>query len=201
MPSLYAATIPGLLRGIQNLSGIIDYSAEFARQNLTPESDYTTAKLAPDMWDLAAQIYLVTGLSQRAVWQITDLNPLDEPYLPDGIKTFEELKGRLSRTIRFLEGVDPKKVDELEENGAEVEVKTPVVIYKYDNRAYCRDLFLTIMSLTTLPIAAVDFEIYHSLPQVWFHISIAYAILRMKGVDIGKLDFMNGAKKLNVRRA
>jgi uncharacterized protein len=140
------------------------------------------------MADLPYQIYRITDFARFSVVRITGLEGITQP---DTEKTFGELKKRIQVAIEWLEGVNESAFEGKDDK--EITLKTPGQVklsagkcnspYPLRNRA---DIIL------------VEYLNYFALPQFWFHVSIAYGILRSKGVDLGKMHFLNAAGDVKV---
>jgi len=163
---LYDLTIPVFLRGLRALKGLLEKGEAFAAEQGIDPADLTAARLIEDMHPLTAQIQRASDASRLAAIRLGELAPLP---MPDEETTFAELKDRVQRTIDFLETVKPEQL-----NGRE---DATVVLEFPGNR---------------LEFRALDYALGFALPNFWFHVTTAYGLLRMKGVPIGKRDFLAG---------
>lgn len=130
--------------------------------------DPAEARLAPDMLPLKAQVYMATDSAKGCGARLAGV---ENPKFEDVETTYPELKARVAKTIAFLKGLDPKAFD-----GAE----TKQVVLKFPN--------------VTLEFIGSDYVGKFVLPNVYFHITTAYAILRGRGVALGKPDYLGGAQ-------
>jgi hypothetical protein len=128
--------------------------------------DPAEARLAPDMLPLKNQVYLATDSAKGCGARLAGV---ENPKFEDVENTYPELKARVAKTIAFLKGLDPKAFD-----GAE----TKQVVLKFPN--------------VTLEFVGSDYVGKFVLPNVYFHITTAYAILRGRGVPLGKPDYLGG---------
>jgi hypothetical protein len=173
--SFHAVAIKPVIRGLNNLSAVLTKGEQHAIANGIDPNEYISARLISDMYPLPEQIYRCTDSAKSLVPRLTGLDPL---VLPDVEKTFPEFQARIAKVIKYLEAVDPKAFDGQEEK--EVVINTngpPGSESKYQ-----------------ITFEAKDYVSYFGHPNFWFHVVTAYGLLRMKGVDVGKLDFLNGAK-------
>ena len=177
--TFHAVAINPLIRGLNNLSAILTKGEQHAIANGIDPNEYISAPIVADMDPLPQQIYRCTDTAKFLVSRITSLEPLP---LPDVEKTFPELQARIAKVISYLEGIDPKEFEGKEEK--------EVVIYRAGPPG--SDVRYT----TTFE--AKDYVSYNAHPNFWFHVVTAYALLRMKGVDVGKADYLNGAKLVQV---
>jgi uncharacterized protein len=130
-------------------------------------ASFIDARLAPDMLTLAGQ---VQRTSDTAKVTVARLGGIDNPSFPDTEKTFAELQARIKKTIDFLQSVKPEQIDGSEQK-------------KIEFKAGGRELKFT----------GVDYLLGFALPNFFFHVTAAYAILRHKGVAVGKMDYLGGS--------
>jgi hypothetical protein len=166
--SLYEASIPGYIRMLQNLDAMLDKAVAHAEQTGTDLAAYTDARLADDMHPLPRQIHLASDAAKGGAARLARI---DAPSMPDVETTIPELKERIAKTIAFLETIKPEQVNGDEERTIEL---------KFPNR--------------TMTFTAKDFLFGFSMPNFLFHVTTAYALLRNKGVPLGKMDYLAGAQ-------
>ena len=162
--SMYAASVPPMIRALTNLKSIIEKAAAHAEARKIDPAVLTNARLYPDMFPLSRQIQIATDNAKGGASRLAGIEP---PKYEDNESTFQDLGARLDKTIAFLETFKPEQID-----GAEDKVITLPM----------RDRTLTFKGLTYL----LDYV----LPNIYFHATTAYAILRHNGVEIGKQDFL-----------
>ena len=162
--SMYQASIPGFIRTLGNLSEILKKAEAYAESKKIDPSVLVNARLAPDMFPLSRQIQIATdgvkGFAARA-------SGTDMPSWPDTESTFAELQARIKKAVDFLQGFKPAQIDGSEDKA--IVIKTPNRELNFKGQPYL-----------------VSFVI----PNFYFHITTAYAILRHNGLDIGKMDFL-----------
>ena len=124
------------------------------------------ARLAPDMLTLAGQIQRASDTSKACAAR---LGGIDNPSFPDDETTFVQLQARIAKTLDFLRSVKPEQIDGSE--GKAIAFKAGPRELKFTGESY----------LLTFAI-----------PNFYFHVTTAYAILRHKGVAIGKMDYIGG---------
>jgi hypothetical protein len=122
------------------------------------------ARLAPDMLTLAGQIQRASDTAKGCAAR---LGNIDNPSFPDDEKTFAQLQARVRKTADFLRSVKPEQIDGTE--GKAIAFKAGPRELKFTGESY----------LLTFAI-----------PNFYFHVTTAYAILRHKGVPIGKMDYI-----------
>lgn len=164
MPSLYAITVPVFIQKLHCL----DYMLAKAIDSGVDEATLIGARLAPDMFPLSRQVQIACDTAKLAVMRIAQTEPR---VMADEETTLAELRERVAKTIAYIEEADPAAFDG--RDTAEISIKFPKM-----------EMTFTGQSLAT------DF----TLPNFYFHLMIAYALLRMHGVEVGKMDFLSGAQ-------
>ncbi|WHU04679.1 MULTISPECIES: DUF1993 domain-containing protein [unclassified Sphingomonas] len=163
---LYDLTVPVFLRGFKAMSAFLEKARIWADENSIPHAELLEARLADDMAPLSSQIQRV---SDGAKFALARLGQLEAPAMADTETSFDELQARIAATVAFLKSVPREAVDGRED--ADIEVKTPNRSFHFKGLPY----------VTTF-----------ALPNFYFHITTAYAILRHKGAPLGKMDFLGG---------
>lgn len=162
--SMYLATVPPILRSLTNLREILGKAAAHAEAKKIDPSVLVNARLYPDMFPLSRQVQIASDTAKGAVSRLAGLEP---PKYEDNETTFAELRARLDKTIALLESIKPDQIDGSEE----------------------RDIVIP-MRDRTLTFKGLPYLLDYVLPNVYFHATTAYAILRHNGVEIGKKDFL-----------
>jgi uncharacterized protein len=162
--SMYSASVPVLVRGLTNLSAILDKAVASAEARKIDPAVFVAARLAPDMNPFTAQIQTASDSAKGAGARLTGT---EAPSFPDNETTFPELQARIQKTIDYLQSLKPEQFD-----GAE----TRDVVMKFPNGE--------------MKFTGQDFLLRFALPNFYFHLTTAYAILRHNGVEIGKMDFL-----------
>jgi hypothetical protein len=168
-PTFHDYALSPLLRSLRNILLILRKAEAHAAANSVDPTDYTTARLYPDMHDLCYQVYSLTNTAAEIASAINPSNPtLTQPH---DETTLPALIARVEKALAFAETIDPSSLA-----GRETE---PVVI--------------TVAGGAQARYAtAVDYVTRHAHPNFWFHTTVMYSLLRMKGVPVGKIDFLNG---------
>ena len=128
--------------------------------------DPNEARLAPDMLPLKNQVYIAADVAKGCGAR---LSGVEVPKYDDVETTFPELKARIAKTIEFLKGLDKNAFA-----GAE----SKDIVLKFPNNTY--------------EFNGTDYVGKFVLPNVYFHITTAYGILRNKGVVLAKSDYLGG---------
>jgi hypothetical protein len=161
---MYAMSIPLIKRGLTNLSALIDKAAAHVEAHKIDPAALINFRLYPDMLPFSKQIQVACDLSKGCAAR---LGGVAVPKHEDTETTFAELQARIAKTIAFIDTVDSKAIDASAANPIKIPIRD-------------RELNLTGYSYLT----------QMALPNVYFHLTTAYAILRHNGVVIGKTDFI-----------
>lgn len=166
--SLYDFTVPAFVRALTNLSNQLDKAKAFATQKKFDFKALAEARLIADMYPLTAQIQIASDNAKGAVARLAGIDP---PKFEDNEKTYEELKVRIAKTLDFISSVKPEQFVGAE--GREIVLKFPSMTLKFNGQ---------------------DYVTKFALPNFYFHATMAYALLRKNGVEIGKPDFMGAVQ-------
>ena len=157
---LYDAAAPVFVRALTNLSALMDK----ALAQGFDEATLMQARLAPDMRPFPAQIQLASDSAKGAVARLTGT---DNPSMPDTEMSFAELKARIDATLAFIRSVPAGAYVGGEDR--DVVLKFPGGEQHFKGGAYLTGF---------------------ALPNFFFHVAMAYALLRAAGVQIGKRDYL-----------
>ncbi len=163
---LYDVAIPPFIHRLKMLSTILEKSRQHASAD---EAAFLDSRLIADMANLIYQIQRVSDTAKGCTVCCGKIEPV---ALEDTEKTFPELQEHIAKTIQILKSVDKKVMDEMEEG--EVVMKFGPIKRKFAGHQY-------VLSL--------------AIPNFYFHLCMAYAILRKEGVNVGKTDYL-GADRL-----
>jgi hypothetical protein len=162
--SLYDITVPVFLRGLGILDEVFAKGRAWGEaQGLEPEA-LLAARLAPDMLPLTGQAQRASDTAKLAAVRLGEVE--NTPF-PDEERSFAEIADRLARTRAFLEAVPRAALD-----GREDVVISPNI------------------GRRQVSLPARDYALQFALPNFFFHVTTAYAILRAQGVPLGKPDFI-----------
>jgi len=176
MLSLYDSIVPVARQALVNLRDFTAKGAAHFEAAGEPEAALIEARLAPDMFSFALQIRSVCHMAE---WALANLSGTPGPQTATEDSDLGGLFVRIDRTIALLDTASKDIVD----GRADREIAMPIP----GNRA--------------LHFAnGADYVGSYVLPNLFFHSSIAYAILRHRGAPLGKIDFL-GPKSLDIRAA
>lgn len=165
--SMYSASVPVFQHMLRNLVHILDKGEASAQARGFDPSVLATFRLAPDMLPFTRQVLIACDAAKLGVARISGV---EAPKFEDKETSFPELKARIQKTLDYLQGVPASAMDGSEER----QITFPAG----------RDRKLT--------MTAQDYLTTWALPNFFFHVTTAYAILRHNGVDLGKADYLAG---------
>lgn len=160
---LYEITVPQFTKMLHNLNGILNKAALFAETKKIDMEVLLNARLAPDQFNLTRQIQISCDTAKLACSRLTGK---EAPKHEDNEKTLPELKARIEDTIGYLNKFTVADFKDSETR----HISQPRWEGKY--------------------LLGTEFAIQHAIPNLYFHVCTAYAILRHNGVDIGKKDYL-----------
>jgi hypothetical protein len=163
---MFQASVPVFTQFLGGLSGILKKAAAHAEARKIDPSVFITARLSPDMFALARQLQIATDHAKGSLARLAGVEP---PVFADTETTFDELQARITKTIDYVKTFKPEQIDGTE--GKEIVLTFGTQKFPFNGQTYL---------------------IQFALPNFYFHTSMAYAILRHNGVDVGKRDFMGG---------
>lgn len=162
--SMYSASVPVFKQLLSSLSDILIKAASGSNNEINPET-LLHARLFPDMFDFTRQVQIATDFAKGVTARLAGL---DVPVYEDNETTFAELQTRVTKTLQFISSIPAEKIDGSEEREIITRPGTPKE-KKFNGQSYL---------------------LHYGLPQFFFHITTAYAILRSNGIEIGKRDYM-----------
>jgi len=160
---LYDFTVPQFTKMLKNLSRILDKASQHAESKKIEMQVLLNSRLYPDQFDLTKQIQIACDTAKLAASRLTGK---EAPVHDDNKKTLGELKARIEDVLGYLAGFSENDFKGAEDR----KVSQPRWEGKY--------------------LHGMEFAIQHAIPNLYFHITTAYAILRHNGVEIGKKDYL-----------
>lgn len=167
--SMSSASLPVFQKMLGNLKHILAKGQAHAQARKFDPQVLTQYRLAPDMLPFTRQVLIACDAAKLCVARIAGL---EAPKFDDQESTFEELQARIDKTLAWLATVQAEQLDGTEDK----DITFPVG----------RDG-------STRTMKAEAYLKHWATPNVYFHVTTAYAILRHNGVELGKADFLNGA--------
>jgi hypothetical protein len=161
---MYRLTVPLFQRGLATLGGYLDKAETFAGEKGLAPSDLVAARLSPDMLPFSGQYQRATDSAKLAISRLTGV---DAPKFEDNETTIPELRRRLAKTEAYLATIAPDALDGTESREVVIAPGGNKVIFRGD-----------------------EYLATFALPNFYFHVSMAHAILRNQGVSVGKMDYL-----------
>jgi hypothetical protein len=166
--SMHAMSVEVFAHTLSNLSWVIEKAGANAAQRKIDPAVLLAARLAPDMLPFTRQVQIASDIAKNSVARLAVQDP---PRFEDTETTIEQLRARVARTIDYLKGIPASALE-----GSETrDIKLPA-------------------GDRTLEFKGLEFLQRWAIPNVFFHATTAYDILRHNGVDLGKADFLRGGR-------
>lgn len=161
--SLYQASVPPMKKMLGNLGRWLDAASKHATDKGFDPNVFASSRLAPDQYPLTRQ---VQSCCDAAKFTASRLSGRDAPSHPDTEQTLDDLKARVKTVVEHLGSLDPADF----EGAKSRRVALPFLADQY--------------------VTGADYLHEMALPNFYFHLTTAYAILRHNGVNLGKRDFI-----------
>lgn len=162
--SMYQASVPVFQKSLTALKGVLAKGAAHALDKKIDESVFLGSRLAPDMFPLTRQVQIAADFGKGPVARLAGV---ELPKYEDIETTFASLATRIDKTLAFISTFKPEQIDGQEDRDIELTIAGKPVVFK-----------------------GQPYLLHFALPNLYFHMSMSYAILRHNGVDIGKRDFV-----------
>jgi hypothetical protein len=163
--SMSRASLPVFEIGLNALSANLDKAAAFAAAKKIDAAILLNTRLAPDMFALTRQVQVATDQAKNGSARLAGV---EAPKYEDNETTIDQLKARLAKTVAYLKTLDTRQID----GAADREITFPL---GPNNKGHMK---------------GDDYLNHFMLPNFYFHLTAAHAILRHCGVEIGKRDFL-----------
>lgn len=163
--SLHAAAVPTLVRALTQLRHVLRKGAAHAAAQGWDPAVLLQMRLAPDMFPLVRQVQIATDIAKAAVGRLCGA---EVPRFEDDETRFDELDARIGRVLALLESSPAGAWD-----GAET-----------------REVVVPTRARGDLRFDGTGYLYGFVFPNVYFHASITYALLRHAGVPLGKADYL-----------
>lgn len=163
--SMYKASAPVFLRALSNLRHILEVGEAYAvEKDIKPEVLLQT-RLIPDMLPLINQVRIATDLAKNGCARLAGVDPLK---FDDDETDFAQLYARIDRAVDYIKDFKPEQID-----GSEG-----------------REVTITTQAAGEIKFNGLTYLLHFTQPNLYFHVTTAYAILRQAGVALGKRDFI-----------
>jgi hypothetical protein len=162
--SMYQASVSAFTRQLNNLIAILDKAAAHADAKKIDPKVLLNSRLFPDMFPLVRQIQLATDTARGGAARLA---AVEVPAQEDTETTFAELVARIRKTVTYLETLKAEQFEGAEDRTISWQTRS-----------------------STKTMQGLPYLQNHILPNLYFHITTAYNILRHSGVELGKMDFL-----------
>lgn len=165
--SMHSASAPVFGRMLGNLLTWLDKAEAHAAARKFDAANYLGLRLAPDMLPFVRQIQIASDAAKGCMARLAGQ---EIPKWEDNEASLAELRARVQKTIDYVRGFEPAQIDGSE--GREVTVPRRAG----EPLKFSGEVFLK----------------HYALPNFFFHVTTAYALLRHAGVELGKADYLGG---------
>lgn len=166
--SMHNASVGVFKRLLTNLDAILVKAEKWVDERKIDPAAILQSRLAPDMFTFTRQVQIATDMAKGTAARLAGQDP---PRFEDTETSFAELRARVAKTIAALESLPPAAFD-----GSETRAITLKVGRPGDQRE--------------LNFQGLDYLLGFGTPNVYFHYTMVYALLRHNGLDLGKPDYV-----------
>ncbi|MFP5492524.1 MAG: DUF1993 family protein [Bacteriovoracia bacterium] len=160
---MYKNLIPPFVKALTNLNVILDKGQEFADAKKIDSTVLLNTRLIADQFPLTRQIQIACDTAKLGAARLAGK---DAPVHDDKEATLAELKNRVNDVIKYLNSFKPEDFKGAEER----KISQPRWEGKW--------------------MTGEEYLLQHALPNIYFHLTTAYSILRSQGVDVGKKTYL-----------
>ncbi|MHA3735912.1 DUF1993 domain-containing protein [Pseudomonas sp. Eth.TT006] len=163
--SLYAASIPVFQQMLNALSDVLKKAEAHATEKNIDPNAFLQARLFPDMFPLVRQVQIAVDFAKGVSSRLAEV---EIPKYDDSETTFAELQALIAKVLAYIGEIKPEQINGKE--GIEIVTRPGTPKEKrFSGQAYL---------------------LSYGLPQFFFHVTTAYALLRHNGIEVGKRDYM-----------
>ena len=162
--SMYQASVPRFVNALKNLSHILEKAQAHAEAKKIDPLILASSRLYPDMLPLTKQVQIASDTCKGLVSRLAGV---EIPSYEDTEKTLVDLQARVTKTMAYVESFTPAQIDGTEDKD--------IVVKRGEKETHYKGM---------------QFLLGHAIPNVYFHITTTYNILRHNGVEIGKSDYL-----------
>lgn len=162
--SMHTASVPVFVRMLNNLLAWLDKAQAHAEARKFDTANYLGLRLAPDMLPFTRQIQIASDAAKGCVARLAGV---DVPKWDDNEASLDDLRARVRKTMDYVQSIPADKIDGSESREIVLQMRAGEIRFSGEN--YLR---------------------HYALPNFYFHLTTAYALLRHAGVEIGKTDFL-----------
>ena len=161
---MYDLSVPIFKKKLSILFAILQRTSQQISNGSLKTEDILNAQLTSDMWNFTRQVQMTTDFIKNGVARLAGIK---FETFEDNERSLAELQTRLIRTISCLNEIKPEQINGAENRIIEIEIRK-----------------------TRFEFTGSDFLQNFVTPNMYFHLSIAYGILRAQNIDLGKIDYL-----------
>ncbi len=165
--SMYQAAVPVFVRALGNLTHVLKKGEAHAKSKNVTDEVLLQTRLIPDMLPLVKQVQIACDMATRGTARLAGVEPMS---FEDNETTLEQVYSRIERAIEYINTFKPEQIDDSEARSIILKMRTGEMTF--EGQAYLLGFVI---------------------PNLFFHCTTAYNILREAGTDIGKTDFIGEA--------
>lgn len=162
--SMYQASNPVFIRALGNLAHVLKKGGEHAKEKGVTDEVLLQTRLIPDMLPLVKQVQIACDMATRGMARLAGTEP---QAFEDSETTLEQLYSRIERATEYLRSFTPEQIDGSETRKIQLKMRSGEM--NFEGEAYL---------------------LHFVIPNVFFHCTTAYDILRQTGAPLGKMDFV-----------
>jgi hypothetical protein len=162
--SMYQASVPRIGNMLTNLDHLLDKALVHAESKNWNEAALTQFRLYPDMLPMTRQVQIACDTAKGVVARLAGV---DIPAYEDNEVSFADLKQRIAKTMAFVNSFTAGQIDGTEDKD--------IVTKRGDVETHYKGM---------------QFLLNHAMPNIYFHVTTVYTILRHNGIEIGKRDYL-----------
>lgn len=163
--SMYTSSVSVFKQMLGSLDAILAKAAAHVAEKSIEPTALTQARLFPDMFPLGKQVQIACDFARGVSARLAGA---EVPKYDDREQTFDELRGLIARSLDFIGGLGAAQFEGAAQREIVIRPGTPKE-RRFNGQAYL---------------------LSYGLPQFFFHVTTAYALLRHNGIEIGKRDYM-----------
>jgi len=165
---MHQATVSACSRALNNLAAILEKAAAYAEARKIDPAVLLNTRLVPDMLPLSAQIFIANDIAGGGAARLAGV---EVPTFDGKDKTLPELIANTRRTVAYLGSLKPQQFDGAEDRTISWQTRT-----------------------SSKSMQGMPYLLNHVLPNVYFHVTTAYDILRQAGLQVGKQDYLGNTQ-------
>ena len=171
--SMHNASVGVYLKILGQLGAMLEKAEKWTADRKIDPNAILLARLAPDMFTFTRQVQIATDMAKGGGARLAGV---EIPSFPDTEASFPELQQRITRTVAFLKSIKPERLEGSEQREVNLQMRMGAVSF-----------------------TGQSYLLGWVIPNVYFHVTTAYNILRHNGVELGKWDFLGKAPGAVIR--